>query len=150
MRFASDNIGRPYYICIYINQFRYKIITKRHQKQHVSNMDRDSIMWSSLAQERINRLCTHNGHFSHWKVQTTFSKYFTVVTNLVEETKQYITQQNKHICIFDHFSTRGRSRGSHLRVTYSANSEFAPGQWEMSLQSNTVSHWLGANLESAL
>ena len=27
---------------------------------------------------------------------------------------------------------------------------FAPSQWETSLQSNGVSHWLGANLESAL
>ena len=26
----------------------------------------------------------------------------------------------------------------------------APSQWETSLQSNTVSHWLGANLQSAL
>ena len=26
----------------------------------------------------------------------------------------------------------------------------APGQWETSLQSNAVSHWLGANLKSAL
>ena len=27
---------------------------------------------------------------------------------------------------------------------------FAPSQWETSLERNTVSHWLGANLESAL
>ena len=27
---------------------------------------------------------------------------------------------------------------------------FAPRQWETSLQSNAVSHWLGTNLESAL
>ena len=27
---------------------------------------------------------------------------------------------------------------------------FAPSQWETSLQSNAVSHWMGANLESAL
>ena len=27
---------------------------------------------------------------------------------------------------------------------------FAPSQWETSFQSNAVSHWLGANLESAL
>ena len=27
---------------------------------------------------------------------------------------------------------------------------FAPSQWETLLQSNTVSHWMGANLESAL
>ena len=29
-------------------------------------------------------------------------------------------------------------------------SRLAPSQWETSLQSNAVSHWLGANLESAL
>ena len=31
-----------------------------------------------------------------------------------------------------------------------AHSRLAPSQWETSLQSNAVSHWLGANLESAL
>ena len=30
----------------------------------------------------------------------------------------------------------------------SDDSRFAPSQWETSLQSNAVSHWLGANLES--
>ena len=35
--------------------------------------------------------------------------------------------------------------------TYLRNdSMFTPSQWETSLQSNDVSHWLGANLESAL
>ena len=29
-----------------------------------------------------------------------------------------------------------------------ADSRFVPSQWETSLQSNGVSHWLGANLES--
>ena len=33
---------------------------------------------------------------------------------------------------------------------FRADSRFAPSQWETSLQSNAVSHWLGANLESAL
>ena len=31
-----------------------------------------------------------------------------------------------------------------------ADSRLAPRQWETQLQSNAVSHWLGANLESAL
>ena len=31
-----------------------------------------------------------------------------------------------------------------------ADSRFAPSQWETALQSNAVSHWLGANLKSAL
>ena len=30
------------------------------------------------------------------------------------------------------------------------DSRFAPSKWEMSSQSNAVSHWLGTNLESAL
>ena len=30
------------------------------------------------------------------------------------------------------------------------DSRLAPGQWKTSLQSNAVSHWLGANLKSAL
>ena len=37
-------------------------------------------------------------------------------------------------------------RGMYFR----ADSRFAPIQWETSLQSNVVSHWLGANLEWAL
>ena len=31
-----------------------------------------------------------------------------------------------------------------------ADSRLAPSQWETSLQSNVISHWLGANLESVL
>ena len=31
-----------------------------------------------------------------------------------------------------------------------ADSRLAPSQWKTSLQSNAVSHWLGANLETAL
>ena len=31
-----------------------------------------------------------------------------------------------------------------------ADSKLAPSQWEMALQSNAISHWLGPNLESAL
>ena len=50
---------------------------------------------------------------------------------------------------------------SHAKILYScklhkyitilcrANSRLALSQWETSLQSNAVSHWLGANLESA-
>ena len=33
---------------------------------------------------------------------------------------------------------------------FRADSRFAPSQWETTLQSNAVSQWLGANLESAL
>ena len=36
-----------------------------------------------------------------------------------------------------------------VKAHYRADSKFAPSQWETSLQSNAVSHWLGANLKSA-
>ena len=35
-------------------------------------------------------------------------------------------------------------------IIYRADSRFEPSQWETLLQSNAISHWLGANLESAL
>ena len=37
-----------------------------------------------------------------------------------------------------------------LTMIHRADSKFAPSQWEPSLQSNGVSHWLGANQESVL
>ena len=37
-----------------------------------------------------------------------------------------------------------------IQAIYRIDSRFAPSQWETVLQSNTVSHWLGANLDSAL
>ena len=40
--------------------------------------------------------------------------------------------------------------GQYGHDTVRAESRLAPSQWEMSLQSNAISHWLGANLESAL
>ena len=40
--------------------------------------------------------------------------------------------------------------GNLVSNTCRADSRSAPTQWEMSLQSNSVSHWLGTNLDSAL
>ena len=41
-------------------------------------------------------------------------------------------------------------RLTHVLSFFRADSRLAPSQWEMLLQSNTISHWLGANLESNL
>ena len=35
-------------------------------------------------------------------------------------------------------------------MVYMADSSFAPSQWETALLCNDVSHWLGANLKSAV
>ena len=42
----------------------------------------------------------------------------------------------------------GQARWSMVGMNCRADSRFAPSQWETSLQSNAVSHWLGASLES--
>ena len=47
---------------------------------------------------------------------------------------------------------RGESKIQVFRwesISIRADSRFAPSHWETSLQSNAVSHWLDANLESA-
>ena len=48
------------------------------------------------------------------------------------------------------WSGRCLRRQHQSRVHLRADSRFAPSQWETSLQSNAVYHWLGVNLESAL
>ena len=47
-----------------------------------------------------------------------------------------------------HYHTITLLQNTHNRNR--ADSRLAPSQWETSLQSNAVSHWLGTNLESAL
>ena len=47
-------------------------------------------------------------------------------------------------------SVQGMEHSRQIRSLPRADSRFAPSQWEMPLHSNGVSHWLGANLESAL
>ena len=44
----------------------------------------------------------------------------------------------------------GRANYNRHVICTRADSKLAPSQWETSLQSNAVSHWLDANLESAL
>ena len=50
------------------------------------------------------------------------------------------------------FETPSRPLWRHRNATtenrHRVNPRLAPSQWETSLQSNAVSHWLGANLES--
>ena len=57
------------------------------------------------------------------------------------------------------FANFCRATATHLEIKHSsmksidylwADFTFAPSQWKTALQSNAVSHWLGANLESAL
>ena len=53
------------------------------------------------------------------------------------------------IKIFVTFLFNMASLGHNEIIRYRADSRLVLSQWETSLQSNVVSHWLGANLESA-
>ena len=98
--------------------------------QRVSNTENVSIWWRHHVNIRI-----------HWVINPLNIGIYTYILNI------YI-----YICT--------QALGSHtywymdaFDSAYSfirANSRLAANQWETSLQSNTVSHWLGANLESAL
>ena len=72
-----------------------------------------------------------------WYQSCLSSACTTLTTNFYVTTLAFSLRGDLEIC----FSMRGNFR---------AESRLAPSQWEMSLQSNAISHWLGANLESAL
>ena len=63
------------------------------------------------------------------------------------------------VCTYMYISWKGMNVVAHAQLPFQiwssklkcrAVSRLAPSQWETPLQSNAVSHWLGANLESAL
>ena len=75
-----------------------------------------------------------------------FKKYFTLLTVIFKlficchVVRLYETERGLHHHVTDNLENdAGR-----------VDSRFAPSQWKTSLQNDTVSHWLGANLESAL
>ena len=59
----------------------------------------------------------------------------------------YKSYKNKILTLF-HLNLS--SAGWFCKYSHKADSRLAPSQWETSLQSNAISHWLGANLKSAL
>ena len=72
-------------------------------------------------------------------------------------TKKKTAVKLSFLCNDSPFSGKITSTDSIFKLKYlwrenhsRADSRLAPGQWETSLQSNAVSHWLGVNLDSAL
>ena len=68
---------------------------------------------------------------------------------------QWVNLSFHELCLPWMNSSKSCSNYTSIKLDYPytqcrADSRFAPSQWETSLQSNAVSHWLGASLESAL
>ena len=64
-----------------------------------------------------------------------------------EWTLIYVLRQSPQWCMQCKVIFNDLMTGSTI---YRADSKFTPSQWEMALLCNVVSHWLGANLESAM
>ena len=114
-----------------------QIMTCRHQAIIWTNVGLLSIepLRTNLSEVRIN---IRRFSFRKMWLKTSFVKWrpFYLGLNLLNLTRT------------DHITVAQRSTIK-PRAYFVADSRFAPSQWETSLQSNAVSHWLGANLESA-
>ena len=88
-----------------------------------------------------------------WWHQWCKAVYATLVLYATLRTSEWVQCVGLSMCgsLFEHdnFSSK-YSQYSRCPVAHRADSRFVPSQWEMSLQSNAISHWLGANLKSAL
>ena len=108
----------------------------------------DKIWYGSSAYDRLHRYLITNPHFRSRMPISRVSFYtnefdLRFKNHFVYKYIQYVNIQYKYIQCYARVATNPL-------MQIRADSRFAPSQWETSLQSNTISHWLGTNLESAL
>ena len=89
---------------------------------------------------------------STWALFTKDEANFIFVTSVHKGLQPQLACYKDHLINWGKKSKTDYCRES-SRLWFSllwADSRFVPSQWEMALLCNDVSHWLGANLESAL
>ena len=81
-----------------------------------------------------------------------FPLWVALYTNFAFSVWQLHAIHNEWISVFllETFVANNMSSSSLGWIQIRDEYRFTPSQWETSLQSNAVSHWLGANLQSAL
>ena len=70
------------------------------------------------------------------------------IMQLVAKAEENVPRESQSLTPIFLLATAGEFLN--MQAICRAESRFAPSQWETSLQRNAVSHWPGANLESAL
>ena len=124
-----------------------------HRSQRASNAENVSIWWGHHYQRPITKPSLTPA--SLWVRQYPYSlaeckfgcricAYLAAPTKL----KCGVLKEPVNI-IFELLTLLSLWLCSSLALYNRTDSRFAPSQWEMSLQSNAVSYWLGADLESA-
>ena len=81
-------------------------------------------------------------------ISTTVNMFYTCVFSCTEIKLLLLRQAKKKLT--ERLSKNNTSKYLIPAIWIRADSSLAPSQWETSLQSNAVSHWLDTNLESAL
>ena len=74
--------------------------------------------------------------------RNTYVTLFDVYKYIIYFFTHDVLKWTKYVLLLEYMKT--------LECLYRADIRLAPSQWEMSLQSNADSHWLGANLKSTL
>ena len=95
----------------------------------------------------INCYCYNTAN--HTDFMLFFRKIFPMLYFMRKKYWSVIDTQKDPIC-FAWYSQSDCGKFPRVVHVFKTDSMLAPSQWETSLQSNAVSHWLGANLESAL
>ena len=105
--------------------------------QVVSNWDTLMLMWHHY-RSRLASAAEIYGCPNRTKWQIFCKKKLILMRNVPSQICKVFQKLIWNITVF------------HMLMGHRADSRLVPGQWETSLQSNAISHWLGANLESAL
>ena len=86
----------------------------------------------------------------HWLwACTKWSLYYVENKPASNRNKTWVVWLIEDLCVRSRHQGQGEVITPHIYCNR-ADSRLAPSQWETPLQCNAVSHWLGANLESAL
>ena len=135
----------------------------RLSSRNVCPWSRVAVQWTGL----VTRVCgacifqggSHGGQLCQTRRPFQYNEAILQIWDVITITRSWghlilIMINIKKIWRWPHFRI-GLSTPEYVVSTLNCNpvkadSMLAPSQWETSLQSNTVSHWLGANLESAL
>ena len=129
-----DNWFSINYLDLSQHWLRQCLVAWRHQVITWTNVDLSSIGCYGPFLVKLFLDEYHNGT----QLRTIWQE--TLKTSIQKGDLENYTLKN-----FFHTSQGPMSSGRHYSNDR-AYSRFAPSQWEMSLQSNAVSHWLGANL----
>ena len=129
-------------ICVWINGWvnNHKAGDLRRYRSHYDVIV--MISWWYDDRNIVKKVSQTDGQ-TDWTIHRAAWSQLKIITT----DTRYLTNEGE---IWDFFVSFNWLCSASVTSFLRDDSRLAPSQWETSLQSNAVSHWLGANLESAL